>query len=79
MTEQAKQKRLEYMRDWRNRNREKVAAWNKQYRQEHPEVYRESRKRYYAAHREQCLEYQRLYRQKHPNDEYWERKCSPNP
>lgn len=40
-------------------------AYNRKYRQEHPEKFRESAKRYRQAHPERIREYNRLY---------WERK-----
>lgn len=47
MTEKAKQAKAAYMRAWRQRNREKIRAYQKQYRAAHQKEYAEYQAKYW--------------------------------
>lgn len=47
MNEAAKAGRREYMRRWREKNREQYNAYQRSYRKENPEKVREYQERYY--------------------------------
>lgn len=48
MTDEAREARNEYMRNWRKKNREKVNERNRKYRENHKEKVKEYNERYWA-------------------------------
>lgn len=59
------------MREWRNKNREKINKQRRKWRKANPEKQRIYNKRYYYRHREKILERSKNYFKKHP--EYMQR------
>lgn len=47
LSEEAREKRNEYLRQWRRKNREKVNEYNRRYRANNPEKVREYNRRYW--------------------------------
>lgn len=54
-----------YQREWRQRNRERVAEYRRRYAAEHVEERAEYRRAYYIARRPEALERQREYHRTH--------------
>jgi 5-methylcytosine-specific restriction endonuclease McrA len=63
--EEAKRRRLEAAKRYRDKNREKLAAWHKKDRAENPEKYRERSAEYRANNAEQIKEYNNRYVREH--------------
>lgn len=59
--EEAKRRRLESAKRYRDKNKEKLAAWHKKDRAENPEKYRERSAQYRANNAEQIKEYGAKY------------------
>lgn len=73
------EKKREYMRLYRERNRDKLLKqrreWMAKFRDEHPEVIKERKKRDYKKHRKKRIEKQKKYRTHHPETmERWRRE-----
>ena len=66
LSDEAKEARRQYQREWRARNREHINAYAKQWRTEHPEQWKASQRRYRRTHRVE---------ENMRNANFWERKA----
>lgn len=53
--------KLEYHRQWRQKNREKLNRWSREYAKLNPDKVKESKRKYTRTHAERCKNYRLQY------------------